>query len=196
MYTGRATPQYNGMVERGFATITARVRAMMKEAGLDEKMKTKLWAECVRTATILDGFLVDSSKNKSKYELFYGRESELISHLRSFGEVDIVFDYKGKKMRKKLEDRGFPAIFVGYAPDHAGDVYRMFNPVTSRVIVTRDVKFLGKYYGDWKKSDKKTMSAYLESVDEDFDLREDDTGNVLETPPNIFLNLMIVMKRP
>ena len=91
-YTGRSTPQHNGMVERGFATITAIVRAMMKEAGSDEEMKTRLWAECVRTATILDGFLVDDAKNKSKYELFYGRESELIQHLRSFGEVGIVYD--------------------------------------------------------------------------------------------------------
>ena len=185
-YTGRSTPQHNGMVERAFATITSRVRAMMKEAGIEGKMKTKLWAECVRTATILDGFLVEKSKDNCKYELFYGRKSELIPHLRSFGEIGIVFDYKGKKMRKKMEDRGFAAIFVGYAPDHAGDVYRMYNPVTNRVIVTRDVKFLGKYYRDWKKGKNKTMNSYLENVDEVLDIRAEDTKNPTDTSSENF----------
>ena len=184
-YTGRSTPQHNGMVERAFATITGRVRAMMKEAGVEGQLKTKLWAECVRTATILDGLLVDNAKNKSKHEIFFGRKSELISHLRSFGEIGIVFDYKGKKMRKKLEDRGFASIFVGYAPNHSGDVYRMFNLVTNRVLVTRDVKFLGKYYGKWKKRNRGTMSAYLEKVDLESDLRDVDTE---DSPDNLIEN--------
>ena len=40
------TPQQNGVVERAFATCTARGRAMMSAAGLPEGLKGKLWAEC------------------------------------------------------------------------------------------------------------------------------------------------------
>ena len=47
-------------------------------------------------------------------------------------------------------DRGFIAIFVGYAENHAGDVFRMFNPSTSRVTITRDAQFLQRYAGDYK----------------------------------------------
>lgn len=69
-YTGRSTPQHNRMVERGFVTITARVRAMMKEACIEGKLKTKLWAECVWTATVLDELLVDNAKNNCRCEFF------------------------------------------------------------------------------------------------------------------------------
>ena len=41
-YTGAATPQHNGVVERAFATLTGRVRAMLKGAGIDEKLKYKI----------------------------------------------------------------------------------------------------------------------------------------------------------
>ena len=33
----------------------------------------------------------------------------------------------GKKMRSKLDTRGRTGIFVGYADDHAGNVYRFIN---------------------------------------------------------------------
>jgi hypothetical protein len=37
-------------------------------------------------------------------------------------------------------------MFVGYADEHAGNCYRMYNPVTSRVNVTRDVIWFGRMY--------------------------------------------------
>ncbi len=37
-------------------------------------------------------------------------------------------------------------VFVGYADEHAGNCYRMYNPVTSRVNVTRDIIWLGRMY--------------------------------------------------
>ena len=35
---------------------------------------------------------------------------------------------------------------VGYAQDHAGDCYRMYNPDTSRIHTTRDLKLLNRMY--------------------------------------------------
>ncbi len=37
-------------------------------------------------------------------------------------------------------------VFVGYADGHAGNCYRMYNPVTSRVSVTRDIIWMGRMY--------------------------------------------------
>ena len=70
-YTGAATPQHNGVVERAFATITDRVRAMFRSAGIDEKLKFKLWAECVKTATDIDNILVSKKSDRSPHEKFY-----------------------------------------------------------------------------------------------------------------------------
>ena len=43
-------------------------------------------------------------------------------------------------------DRGITMLFVGYADEHAGNWYRMYNPVTSGVKVTQDIIWLGRMY--------------------------------------------------
>ena len=47
--------------------------------------------------------------------------------LRSFGEMAVIAISDGKKMRSKLDIRGRTGIFVGYADDHAGNLYRFIN---------------------------------------------------------------------
>jgi len=42
------------------------------------------------------------------------------------------------------------AIFVGYANKHAGNVNRFVNPKTNRIILSRDVKWLSKRFGEEK----------------------------------------------
>ena len=45
----------------------------------------------------------------------------------------------GKKMRSKLGTRGRTGIFVGYADDHAGNVYRFINIQMKKIILSRDI---------------------------------------------------------
>ena len=47
-----------------------------------------------------------------------------------------------------MQDKGLTCMFVGYAKDHVGNCYRMYNPATSRIHSTRDVKWLGRKYYD------------------------------------------------
>lgn len=70
----------------------------MKTAGISGKMKYKIWAECVKTATDLDGILVESPGQKSRLERLIGRRPRFIGHLRAFGEVGIVWDSKNQKI--------------------------------------------------------------------------------------------------
>eukprot|EP00956_Cyclotella_meneghiniana_P024442 scaffold49051_cov20-Cyclotella_meneghiniana.AAC.1 len=46
---------------------------------------------------------------------------------------------------KKTGDRGVVTMFVGYS-GRESDSYRLWNPETNRVIVTRDVTFLGRMF--------------------------------------------------
>ena len=46
------------------------------------------------------------------------------------------------KFTPKLSDRGAQCMMVGYAEQHDGDVYRMWNPLTRKIHVTRDVIWL------------------------------------------------------
>jgi len=53
-FTARETPQQNGKVERAFATLYGRMRAMMAAIKWDDSMKHKFWMEAAATATKLD----------------------------------------------------------------------------------------------------------------------------------------------
>ena len=48
--------------------------------------------------------------------------------------------YKQDKFKKKITEKTFKAIIGGYANTHMRDTYKMYNPETKRVIMTRDVK--------------------------------------------------------
>ena len=45
-----------------------------------------------------------------------------------------------------MSDKGKEAFFVGYATDHAGDVYHMYDPSTNRI--SRNVRWMGKFHND------------------------------------------------
>ena len=48
------------------------------------------------------------------------------------------------KVKSKLQERGKEANWIGYASDHATYTYRIFNPKTRKVILSRDVTFIGQ----------------------------------------------------
>ena len=50
-------PEYNGVVERGFATLYGRVRASLNGAGFFGKNRHQYWAECASTANDMDDIL-------------------------------------------------------------------------------------------------------------------------------------------
>lgn len=99
-----------------------------------------------KTATLLDGLAPVTIKGKtaSRYVHFMGKNPAFAKHLRTWGEAGTV---KIKtKPTPKINDLGVQCIMVGYALDHPGDCYRMYDPVTKRVHVTRDVIWLKRMY--------------------------------------------------
>ena len=66
----------------------------------------------------------------------------------------VIAIHEGNKMRSKLDERGKTCMFVGYAEDHAKDVYRFLNIHTRRIILSRDVRWLNII---WKQYKKKTF---------------------------------------
>jgi hypothetical protein len=149
-FTAPGTPQQNGIVERAFATLFGRVRAMMNHALFSTQKRGELWAECAATATKLENMLSDKGDEPSPYMKFYKKNPEYARELRTFGEIGVVTDHTKRKIAGKLEDRGRTCMFVGYAHNHAGDVYRMFTLDTQKVIMSRDIIWLNKVYGQYK----------------------------------------------
>ena len=96
------------------------------------------------TATKLDDIL--AYKRGTPKHFFDFDLQKVGDNFHRFGEIAIAT--KTKKLKGKLEDRGDTIYFVGYADNHAADVFRMVNIRTNKVSKTRDITFTGKMYGE------------------------------------------------
>jgi hypothetical protein len=128
-YTTPGTPQHNGRMERKSAILYGRVRSMLNKANLEPTRRTGIWTEAARTPNLLNTILVSASKPEASHSGFFGKEPPFVRHPRTFGKVGVVLNH-AQKIKSKLKDRGRHCVFLGYAIDHAGDVYRMLNLAT------------------------------------------------------------------
>ena len=168
-FTAPGTPQQNSVVERKIPTLMGRSRAMMITAGFDTQEKRKFWCEVISTATKLDNIMVRKDRTKPPFTLFSNDEPKYMKFLRSFGEVAVIAISDDKKMRSKLDTRGRTGIFVGYADDHAGNVYRFINVEMKKIILSRDIQWLNSFWKEYKKrrDDSKKFVDEFYTPDED-----------------------------
>jgi len=143
-YTARATPQQNSLVETSFNYILNKGRALMIEANVPYLTRYKIVQEALLTATKLDGLVVDKNENKTRYEVFGLGIPKFAKHLRTWGEAGVVKVHE--KMNPKLSNKGLTCAFVGYADNHEGDCYRMWDPKQHYIYITRDIIWLKRMY--------------------------------------------------
>jgi hypothetical protein len=154
-YTGRDTPQ------RAFHVIASRGRAMLNAANVPREFRFMLWREAFKTATLLDGMSIIKIDDKTDTQFAHwdGQIPEYLMQLRTWREAGTV---KWKtRSHTRLDDRGYTCMFVVYSTIHAGDAYRMWDPRSRRVHITRDIKWLNKmltilkesveFLGFWKR---------------------------------------------
>lgn len=109
-------------------------RIMLKEKNLSNEY----WAEAVACSVyILNPSPTSSVKDKVPQEAWSGMKSG-VSHFRVFGCV--AYAHIPEELRKKLDDRSEKCIFIGYSEQ--SKAYRLYNPVTKKFLVSRDVNFL------------------------------------------------------
>ena len=167
-------PQQNGVVERAFVTVMGRARAMMNHAGFTMAERQQLWCEAAQTATILDNILLQESAKSPPFTQFFGVDAKYANHLRVFGELCVVADTDNKVGRTKIDPRGKISLFVGYITQHAGDVYRLLNPKTSRVVQREDVKWIVKTWAEFHKIKMLDRASGYVDPGEDFQLEEEE----------------------
>ena len=63
-FTLLGTPQQNGMIERGFATIYSWIHTMMAHTGIHKNIKTGLRPECTATTTKLKNIMGNPYEEK------------------------------------------------------------------------------------------------------------------------------------
>ena len=102
--------------------------------------------------------------------------------MQKFGEMCIT-TFKDNTHRAKLANHGFPGIWVVYAKNHPAGRCQIFNPKTKKNILTRDMTFLQKSYGEYTKVEKPAvLTMSYEGLDEDEELEtvpvENNNNNV------------------
>jgi hypothetical protein len=86
-------PQPNGKIERKFATMWGKVRAMLSAAKLPWKIRNTLWAQCAKHCTDLENSLVKKGK-RSSYERIFKKIPEWVKYLHTSGEIVVVHNNK------------------------------------------------------------------------------------------------------
>ncbi|GKA14724.1 retrovirus-related pol polyprotein from transposon TNT 1-94 [Tanacetum coccineum] len=87
---------------------------------------------------------VENLDNKTPQEA-WNRVKPTVSHLRIFGSIAYV--HVPSQRRSKLDNRSEKHVFVGYDKQSKG--YKLYNPVTKKVVVSRDVEFDEEGSWDW-----------------------------------------------
>ena len=75
-------------------------------------------------------------------------------------------------MQSKLKNKGKTCVFVGFAENHVANTYHMFDVTTKKVILTQDIIWANKTYGEYFKL--KVNVTRLEMTGDDDDDNDDD----------------------
>lgn len=131
-YTVPYCPQQNGIAERKNRTLVEMSRCLLKEA----KLPNTFWGEAIMTSNYIQNRVYSRAIDTTPYELWEGRKPD-VKHLKIFGSKGYVL-IPNEKLRK-LDNRSKMLTFVGY-DDHSKG-YRMVDPETKRITISRDVRF-------------------------------------------------------
>jgi hypothetical protein len=108
----------------------------------------RFWGEAVCAAVyVLNWSPIKSLNSKTPFEAWHGRKPR-VGHLRTFGCVAHV-KLVGPGL-SKLSDRSSKMVFIGYESGTKG--YRLFDPATNKLVVSRDVIFEENQPWNWNNS--------------------------------------------
>ncbi|KAH9768487.1 Integrase catalytic domain-containing protein [Citrus sinensis] len=169
-FTVAYTPQQNRVAERMNRTLTERIRAMLRTAGLPNSF----WAEAAKIAC----YIVNRSPStaiglKTAMEMWTGKPADY-SYLYAFG-CPVYMMYNAQE-RTKLDPKSRRCIFLGYADGVKG--YRLWDPTAHKIVISRDVIFVEDQLqmkdGDdgTVKEKSETVPVYVENNPEDSDSSE------------------------
>ncbi|KAG8493957.1 hypothetical protein CXB51_011293 [Gossypium anomalum] len=127
------TLQQNGVSKRKNRSLMDMAKCLLFERNLPKT----LWAEAVNTAVYLQNRLPTKALvHKTPFKAWFGFKPS-IAHLRVFG--CICYAHVPTVKRDKLAKKAQPGILVGYSSVKKG--YRVLNPSSNKVFVSRDVVF-------------------------------------------------------
>ena len=136
----------------------------------DKELPYTLWCEAVSTSVyLLNRSPTRALENTTPFERFSGRKPR-VKHLKVFGSV--CYSLIPGKLRHKLEATSAIGVFIGYGTCEKG--YRILNPATHKVLLSRDVVFDEHGKWDWEQHKVREICIPL-PADELSDMRTTET---------------------
>jgi hypothetical protein len=127
-------------------------RTLLKEKCLSNIF----WAEAVACSFyLLNRSPTTSLQMKVPQEAWSGTKLN-VAHLRTFG--CIAYAHIPSELRKKLDDRSEKCIFTGYS--ETSKAYMLYNPLTKKLILSRDVQFLENQFWNDSENQKWTVKIH------------------------------------
>ena len=149
--TAPYSPQQNGVVERRNRTLLEMTRSILKH--LD--VPNWLWGEAVRHATYLINRLATRTLHRQvPYESYKGKKPN-VDHLRVFGCICYV--KVNTPHLKKLDDRTRMLVHLGTEP--GSKAYRLLEPTSRKIVVSRDVVFDEERGWKWDETEKTSSNG-------------------------------------
>jgi transposase InsO family protein len=152
--TAAYTPQQNGVAERKNRTIMNMVRSIL----FAKQIPKTFWAEAANWSVhVLNRCPTLAVKNKTPEEAWSGIKP-LVDHFRVFGCVSHV--HVPDSRRVKLDAKSLKCILLGV--NEESKAYRLFNPTSNKIIVSRDVVFEEDQQWCWDDNHKHNLLTDLE----------------------------------
>ncbi|RVW51356.1 Retrovirus-related Pol polyprotein from transposon TNT 1-94 [Vitis vinifera] len=164
--TAAYTPQQNGVAERKNRTIMNMVRSMLSE----KQVPKNFWPEAVNwTAHVLNRSPTLAVKGVTPEEAWSGVKPN-VDYFRVFGCIGHVHVPDNK--RKKLDDKSFQCVLLGVSEE--SKAYILYDPVSKKIVVSRDVVFEEDKCWNWGRSNEEVRLDVLEWGDSNEEGSEDD----------------------
>jgi hypothetical protein len=154
--TTRYTPQQNGVAERKNRAIMNMTRSLLTT----RKLSKYYWDEAIACSVYILNISPTSSVQSKLPEEKWSGSKVNVSHFKNFGCV--AFSHVPEELRKKLDDRSEKYIFIGYSEQ--SKEYRLYNLVTKKFLVSRDLKFMEDK--SWDEMEKNTSHNPSLELDE------------------------------
>ncbi|CAA7027704.1 unnamed protein product [Microthlaspi erraticum] len=142
--TAAYTPQQNGIAERKNRSIMNMARCMM----LGMSVPRRFWPEAVQYAVHVLNRSPSAALGDVTPDERWSNHKPSVEHVRVFGCV--AYALVPYERRVKLDEKSIQCVFVGVSKE--SKAYRLYNPETKKIIISRDVRFDESRKWDWEES--------------------------------------------
>lgn len=139
---------------------------------IDAGLSHMFWAEALMTANYIQNRLPTKGASLTPYE-HWNKAKPGILHFQIFGSKCYV--HVPTEKRRKWDDTDMQMLFVGY--DEQSKAYRCYDPVTRKVVVIRDVRFVKLNGNSMFKHNFGDQSHMSQSSEISFDSHSNNNNN-------------------